>query len=308
MSDDIDFWMNDDDPKVTEDSSSDSDGDSTPVISQKGTPKKIIPKMDKVLAELHPELVVPVAPDHIVTRREAAASGTDSDLIRYNYQSMREIDYPPPRKSETYAINMNDNPIKDINPELANLKRDLLQLEDMAKEDVHVPYEIPTDSSDSDEDNSAIRGYKKVTFIDEATNRTFKKPYKPDESFRDVFDKLPHEYQFYTVEIDGFPWPPDQVSQPLVRDHEVIKLIPPKPTSANDEGGNDSGKKRLSVMMPTGDKKRVAVDPNTTFAELLEKLGNPGRFLEFDGERLNLKQKIGDNDEIEDGDQIDVVT
>ena len=120
------------------------------------------------------------------------------------------------------------------------------------------------------------------------------------QSFMTVFQTLPERFEDYSVQIDGVTYDPKEVLNELLVDYTKVVLTEP------DQSGSLKGLKKLSFVLPSGDKKKLALDPNTTFKEVLIKLGIPNGKLMFDGEELLLNQKISENDDLEDGDQIDV--
>jgi hypothetical protein len=83
----------------------------------------------------------------------------------------------------------------------------------------------------------------------------------------------------------------------LLSDYCKIVLIPPPSTK---------GLKKLSFVLPGGDRKKLMVEEDSTFGEVLGKLECGPAYLFFDGYPLDPRRKIKDCPDIEDGDQIDV--
>ncbi|KAH0798561.1 uncharacterized protein GO595_008426 [Histomonas meleagridis] len=121
------------------------------------------------------------------------------------------------------------------------------------------------------------------------------------EKFIDLFKKvIPEEYQEdYNVVIDGTEYNPANVLEEIIDDYSQVYLVMDKKSS--------KGYRKLSFLLPKGDRKKLSIDPTTTFKEVLTKLGYPNAKAYFDGEPLDVEQRICDNDEIEDEYQIDVV-
>lgn len=101
------------------------------------------------------------------------------------------------------------------------------------------------------------------------------------------------------ISIDGVVTDAENVITDLLQDYMKIKL---EKTAVMDTEGH----MRLSFSFPDGTKKKLCVESSQTFGDILRKLEIPNARLFFDGYELNKNQRICDNDEIEDEEQIDV--
>lgn len=120
------------------------------------------------------------------------------------------------------------------------------------------------------------------------------------QTFLSVFQTLPDRFEDYSVQIDGLTYDPKEVLIELLSDYTKVILTEP------EQSASLKGFKKLAFVLPSGEKKKLALDPNWTFKETLIKLNIPNGKLMFDGEELPLNQKISENDDLEDGDQLDV--
>lgn len=122
---------------------------------------------------------------------------------------------------------------------------------------------------------------------------------KKNGIFVNVMKTLPPELQQCRISIDGVVMDAEDVIADILGDYMKIKLEPLQVPSTE-------GFKKLSFALPNGEKKKLLVDEQWTFGEVLVKLACPNARLYFDGYAIDPSQKVGDNDEIEDGEQIDV--
>ena len=102
------------------------------------------------------------------------------------------------------------------------------------------------------------------------------------------------------VQIDGVTYNPKDVLKELLLDYSKVTLVENEQTSAL------KGLKKLAFVLPSGEKRKLALNPEMTFKEVLVKLNIPNGKLMIDGEAIPLNQKISQNQDLEDGDQIDV--
>jgi hypothetical protein len=123
---------------------------------------------------------------------------------------------------------------------------------------------------------------------------------KAGQTFQELVCELPFELRNAPMFVDGVPLVSLDVAGELLVDYSRVSVR--KPT----KGDECVLKRKLSFVFPNGERKKLKVAVETTFREVLEKLNCPAGKLVFDGDPINLLQKIKDNHDIEDGDQIDV--
>lgn len=119
-----------------------------------------------------------------------------------------------------------------------------------------------------------------------------------EQSLADLIQGFPQKLRECAISIDGVVWNPESVTYDLLSDYTKVKLEIVVDTMA--------AFRRLSFAMPNGEKVKIRVDENSTFGDILAKLSCNNARLFFDGYELDLNQRVVDNDELEDGEQIDV--
>jgi hypothetical protein len=117
------------------------------------------------------------------------------------------------------------------------------------------------------------------------------------QPFADLLANLPQEWRTGVMTIDGVLLTAAELANDLIVDYSRVKIQP---------GRSLKGTMKLSFALPGGEKRKLRVDKDSTFGEVLIKLELPTAKLSFDGYALNPRQRIMDNTDIEDGDQIDV--
>jgi hypothetical protein len=117
------------------------------------------------------------------------------------------------------------------------------------------------------------------------------------QSFAQLIEELPIEYRLSSMSVDGIPLSSLDIAGDLMVDYSRVTV---------EKRVKPDSMKKLSFALPNGEKKKLRVDSSTTFQEVLKKLGCPQAQLSFDGYQIDVVQRIQDNHDIEDGDQIDV--
>lgn len=197
--------------------------------------------------------------------------------------------------SDAEPVRVETNPQMDMMRWMkAQLARDIeaLKRECTAEDDVvvYTPKVFPGEQKQEGD----------FTLVFETADGTeFERILRKNGSFVGVMRTLPSELQQCRVSIDGVVMDPDSVIADILGDYMKIRLEPMKEEDT-------AGFKKLSFAMPNGEKKKLLVDEQSTFGEVLVKLECPNARLFFDGYAINPAQKVCDNDEIEDGEQIDV--
>jgi hypothetical protein len=117
------------------------------------------------------------------------------------------------------------------------------------------------------------------------------------QPFGELLADLPKEWRTGVMTVDGVLLTSVGLANDLIADYSRVKIEP---------GPSQKGTRKLSFAMPGGEKRKLRVEEDSTFGDVLLKLELPDARLFFDGYALNPRQTIRDNDDIEDGDQIDV--
>ncbi|KAH0789078.1 hypothetical protein GPJ56_007015 [Histomonas meleagridis] len=271
--DELDFWLNSD--AVSESEISD-DGDIQISSSSAQTPAK--PKKKKNPKPDPEEQIEIIPPPSKVVPEPYAVLPEDQDM-QYNYVESKLIS-DEKRKLNQIAI------------EASLLKNDIAQLLKETNSDSDVEIDSSFEKKEGD---------KMLFFKCESRGFNTQCILHSGEKFIDLFKKvIPEEYQEdYNVVIDGTEYNPANVLEEIIDDYSQVYLVMDKKSS--------KGYRKLSFLLPKGDRKKLSIDPTTTFKEVLTKLGYPNAKAYFDGEPLDVEQRICDNDEIEDEYQIDVV-
>ena len=194
-----------------------------------------------------------------------------------------EYNYAPLKSKQSLSL---ANAVQSLQRELNAIQKD-----NDSDDDISV-YEMPSHSK-NDDDITLIFKYDPDNFETEIN-------LSKGKSLTEVFDNLPPQYQNFDVEIDGLHYQPQEVYTEILNDYSIINLVPRRAQEA------DQNLKKLAFLFPNGSKKKIAIDKTKTFLQVLQTLQVPNAKLMFDGESIQLSQRICDNDELEDGDQIDV--
>lgn len=278
---DLDFWM-DDDSNSNNNEISDEDDDSSQieaVISPNSKKvkyqKKVSNPKSKKRNRRAPSNTEDDDDDVVITEMPERSNNIPNEflgeLTPFQYQYEPPISKSRESQALEYAVESLKNDINKI-----------LHSDDEDDNVVVAPISAPVVKKEGD--LTLIFVYPPDDFQDDRI-------LKSGQSFLSVFQTLPQKFQDYNVQIDGLVYDPKEVMNELLSDYTKIVLV---------------FFKKLAVALPNGDKKKVALNPNQTFKDILIKLGIPNGKLMFDGDELPLNQKISENNDLEDGDQIDV--
>lgn len=289
---DLDFWMDSDTSTVGNDI---SDDDSTidTVISpnslktksknQKKSPNTKFRKRNRSIninsSEDDDDVIIEDGPPNLYqTPKE----------FRQEIEPFENYYEPPIAKSrESQALEFAVESLKNDIDKM--LKEDD---DDDHDDNIHVP-QVPAPVLKNEGDLTLIFAYPPEDFQEERILRA-------GQPFMSAFQTLPEKFEDFHVKIDGVTYDPKEVLNELLLDYTKVTLVEPEQTNSL------KGLKLLAIVLPSGEKKKLALDPNSTFREILTKLNLTNVKLMFDGEELNLNQKISQNDDLEDGDQLDV--
>lgn len=308
---DLSFWMHNSDTPV-EESSDDDDTASLPTnltpkksrnsSSGRNTPrtraKTKTPKYFEQEEEDEDD-IVPI-PQQVMTLSpqqnnfNSLPPMMNDPILNHIYQTRRsgvidpefvpaEYNYAPLKSKQSLSL---ANAVQSLQRELNAIQKD-----NDSDDDISV-YEMPNHSK-NDGDITLIFKYDPDNFETEIN-------LSKGKALTEVFDNLPPQYQNFDVEIDGLHYQPQEVYTVILNDYCTINLVPRRAQEA------DQNLKKLAFLFPNGSKKKIAIDKTKTFFQVLQTLQVPKAKLMFDGETIQLSQRICDNDELEDGDQIDV--
>ena len=283
--DDLNFWMDSNSNVNESDVSSDSD---IPLPKPPPSPSSIPQKSRQIRSK---KSVSDEYSDDIIEIEKSA--GFEQNGNRFLPPELTsEITY----EDDDYKSSIKDPSLyaKKLDLEFQNLKNALNELK---KED-----------NDDDDDDADIistiqpknEGDLTLFIIYDEDHFHTEVILRKGEPFNQLFDELPEKYRNFNVKINGLLYTNNDIDAIILDDYDRIELVKPENTNDLD------GLKKLSFVLPNGDKKKLALDPNETFRQVLTKLNILSGKLLFDGDTLDLNQKIMDNDEIEDGDQIDI--
>ena len=249
-----------------------------------------------------------------IASRTRGAQRIAEQLYRSNVNFQNEVDLQVPQLKV----------IPESDPQSAALLRTqkelMKELEDLEKDidDVGKPSKqsyVPNVIEGSDDEDVIVDdsdpNRKKILFKTSDDTFEWHLVWDRKSQFFEVINKLPPKYWDYDIIIDGTTWKSSDVFYDLVHNGDVLVITEPKVPSTNAPGmgshsqGGEDGMRKISFLMPDGSKKKTKVSLDSTWREALEKLG-VGTSLLFDGDELDLDEKIGDNPDIEDEDQIDV--
>ena len=239
------------------------------------------------------------------------------DLYRQNRNFQDEVSIPKPVLKTIPESDPQSTMIlqtqSDLIKQLEDLQKDI---DDDVSNSVKPKY-VPSVIVGSDDDDVEVEDSdptkKKLLFKTADDTFEWHLVWEQKDSFYKVMDKLPPKYREYDIKIDGTQWNVVDVFYDLVHNGDVLILIEPSNSmgssygdgGSHSQGGGDDNMRKVSFLMPDGTKKKIKIPLDSTWREILEKLGT-GKALLFDGEEIDLDEKVGDNDEIEDEDQIDV--
>lgn len=271
---DLNFWLNSD-----SDASMTSDSDDISVSNNKKSSKKTS-KESK-----NPN---PVLQNSMITR---------SHQYRQQPLQLSSVDDDP-----SQIVSQPQNESKNsIDPETASILQALSQLNKEVKQ-ISIPI-----LSDSDDDSIIITTKNdipidptaKTIYLEEPiTKYQIKVQIHPEDNFASIMKTLPEPYSSYKLLIDGITWNPETCPIDMVDDFSKIILVEPKDELA--------GCIKIVFSLPNKEKKKLAVDPETTFGEIAAKLNLKRCKFVFDGEIFSNDIKIGKAD-LENEDQVDII-
>ncbi|OHS94363.1 hypothetical protein TRFO_11232 [Tritrichomonas foetus] len=230
--------------------------------------------------------ILPIISSSTANRNMSLPPELTADIDISNYDDERPV--PLASSFESQSL---DFVVQNLRRELHDLQEDG---DDDSDQDVTLPM-MPVVAPQKNEGDITL------IFVFEADDFQAERILKKGQPFTAVFQTLPEKFESFDVQIDGLEYTPNEVMVELLDDYSKIVLVEP------DKPASLEGLKKLAFVLPGGEKKKLALDPKSTFKEVLEKLGIPNGRLMFDGDTISLSQKIEDNDDLEDGDQIDVV-
>lgn len=285
--DEMDFWL--DNSEVKESDISDDSDIPLPEAPAVPSPKATTPKRTDITVRAPKEKISPIKTRHAMheLKIDSDDSSDPIDIGTNIYKSNTR----PETSIESQSISF----VTD------HLRAELEQLKREREEPAYKPKRVPIVEEIHDQ---LQPGAKTIIFRCDEDDFHERYVLSPGMEFQQLFNLIPDKYFGYDIILDGLKIPKDEVLVEIIEDFSEVVLK--KPTEKLPDKSL-SGKKKLAFVLPDGEKKKVALDPKMTFADALIKLELPKARLMFDGETINLNQRIIDNRDIEDGDQLDVV-
>lgn len=285
--DEMDFWL--DNSEVKESDISDDSDIPLPEAPSVPSPKATTPKRTDITVRAPKEKISPIKTRHAMheLKIDSDDSSDPIDIGTNIYKSNTR----PETSIESQSISF----VTD------HLRAELEQLKREREEPAYKPKRVPIVEEIHDQ---LQPGAKTIIFRCDEDDFHERYVLSPGMEFQQLFNLIPDKYFGYDIILDGLKIPKDEVLVEIIEDFSEVVLK--KPTEKLPDKSL-SGKKKLAFVLPDGEKKKVALDPKMTFADALIKLELPKARLMFDGETINLNQRIIDNRDIEDGDQLDVV-
>ncbi|EAY10358.1 hypothetical protein TVAG_109420 [Trichomonas vaginalis G3] len=317
--DEIDFWMNSDDDDVVNVSSDEDEKPKKPaymITRNKSEPIEKSPLITDIEKSIDTD---PTEVDQIIELDdESSNNASDNDYIvtrngkkfsREQHASHAAVDYQYANNYPPKAIVEEDfvDPNKaKLNNAIDTTTQMIAHIMDLANDDEEPDTPAVNTVSDSTSDDVVIDPAdptRKLVHISsiESGNR-WKVIWDQKDTFEQILYKISPELRNSIVTFSGIQWKINEVTFDIVSNGEEITLSEPAPEQHEPQNSND---RKLSFLLPDGTKKKLKVPLDKTWGYVLKSIGTGTKLL-FDGEELNLRQKISSNQDIEDEDQIDV--
>ena len=139
-----------------------------------------------------------------------------------------------------------------------------------------------------------------VFLVDQDDHKEWKMTLKENESVADILEKLPEDYRKRQIIYNDRTWPPNALIPEVLEPMSVIYF------ESQGNKDDDSNTIKLTFMLPNGEKKKLKLNLDMTFMDVLKNLEFPKAKLYFDGDEVQLNKRIADNKDIQDCDQLDV--
>jgi hypothetical protein len=226
------------------------------------------------------------------------------------------LDQLPPRPSQQMTRAMYAQQMQQFASEVAHLENpkihpiglrlpfeaqhlDMVQ-RDLREEVLRMREQAQSDSSDPEDEAIVIEPEPakaeddRTYFFKLPDGSEVEKILRNGQTFGDLMRTFPEEFRHYSIVIGStMPVQLDLMGE-MYEDYTTFTMI---------EGPK---MRKLTFAFPNGERKKVMVDVTKTFRDAAAMVGVHSGRLMFDGDYLSFDQIIGENKEIEDGDQIDV--
>lgn len=308
--DDLSFWMSSDDQaiEVSSDEDEKPKEPEAPMATRshatpQATPKKIVDDLPEIeIVQIEDDDDVPYQDDVIQTRRGRRISKAQQ---RMNYNDDYDLDIHPPKKKAVEEDFVDPNKLV-LNSAINSTSQMIADIIELANDDSDIPPE-PIHKQDSVDDVVIMEpsdpSKKVVQIISQENGNKWIKEWDQKETFEQLLYKISSDLRNSQITFSGIEWKINEVTWDIVSNGEEIYLSQAMPDASEAQNTDE---RKLSFLLPDGTKKKLKVPLNKTWGYVLKQIGT-GSKLMFDGEKLNLNEKIGNNHDIEDEDQIDVL-
>ena len=335
QSDDLDFWMNSDNDEDVDDTTSDIEEKPKREKENQNSFSKKIEKTAEIIDGSEGD----DSPNDFESRNKRNIRNDDDNdyepdndfddfmnqngnprristrLHTNNSYYQREVDVPIPPLKTIPEKDPNSTAVlrakNDLLKTLENLEKDIDDFDEKSTKQTIISADSSDSSSDVIEQDDINDNPVKKKIILRTADDTFewKLHWFSKDSFVTLLESIPEKFRSCNVIIDGISWTPDDMPYDMVHNGDILTLTQPignsqGGASSHSQGGNEQMRK-ITFLLPDGTRKKTKVQLEWTWGEALKKLG-VGKSLIFDGEVLDLEEKIGENDEIQDEDQVDI--
>lgn len=292
MSDELSFWMDNNDKKYS--SSSSDVGESQDV---KKKIEMLSPKMKNEVEYISDDETQFISMPKNYNKNNNKDNDKNIDIINVSDETVSssvDNDIPHTKddsQDETSDINAKlilNKTVQNIK-ELLNLRRELMK--SIKQDSCDVPYIV-----DADDDGETTYLY----FCDTENNFEHKASIKKPCLLIDLFIDLPKKYHTYMIKYELGEIDPAEVYTSFFKNNDVLYLVPPKEETNIEDG------MRITFALPDGEKKKLICSLSMPLREIARNLGVENVEFYFDGYKLDMKKTLADIDDIEEEEQIDV--